>query len=214
MLPLSLPWRLLGLVLLAGGLFVSGFGWGTKHANDARDAQQLQLERAATSKLVREVERGNVAQAQLGDALAAQQTSYSALERAFHDVRNHVPLVVRVPGRATGPGAVAAATPPGAPAAGPAGAAPGCVLVVPGPDELDLALSARAVWMWNSALAGSDQPAGACGLADPASPACAAATGLTDEDAWANHAENARLCAEDRTRHNHLIDFLTQGNLK
>lgn len=62
--------------------------------------------------------------------------------------------------------------------------------------------------MWNSALAGADQPAGACGLADPAAPACAAATPLTVEDAWDNHTTNARLCAEDRLNHQNLIDFL------
>jgi hypothetical protein len=62
--------------------------------------------------------------------------------------------------------------------------------------------------MWNSALAGSDQPSGACGLADPASPACAAQTGITLDDAWDNQAVNAQQCAEDRLNHQNLIDYL------
>ena len=65
--------------------------------------------------------------------------------------------------------------------------------------------------MWNSALAGADQPVGACGIADQSEQACATDTGLTLQDAWDNHTRNARLCAEDRQRHQHLIDFIRKG---
>lgn len=66
--------------------------------------------------------------------------------------------------------------------------------------------------MWNSALTGADQPAGACSAADPSEAACAADAGISIEDAWRNHAVNARQCAEDRANHQALIDFITQRN--
>ena len=64
--------------------------------------------------------------------------------------------------------------------------------------------------MWNGALTGSDQAAGACGPAGPtegADAACAQGSGLTLDDAWANHAANAQACAADRQRYQRLIDF-------
>ena len=75
----------------------------------------------------------------------------------------------------------------------------------------DPELSLRAVWVWNSALIGADSPAGACGLAGgtaAADAACAAPSGVTLEDAWANHAINARTCADDRARYRALIQTL------
>jgi hypothetical protein len=65
--------------------------------------------------------------------------------------------------------------------------------------------------MWNGALTGVDAPAGACGAAgaaEGADAACADSAGLSLDDAWANHRANARACAEDRQRFQHLIDFL------
>jgi len=72
----------------------------------------------------------------------------------------------------------------------------------------DLVLSAGAVWMWNSALAGTDVPAGACGTADASEPACAARTAISLVDAWRNHAHNAQACTQDRLRYQQLIDYL------
>ena len=70
----------------------------------------------------------------------------------------------------------------------------------------------RAVWVWNSALAGADVPAHTCGLAGGAAgagdAACAQGSGATAEDAWANHATNARSCAADSARYNALIKAL------
>jgi hypothetical protein len=67
--------------------------------------------------------------------------------------------------------------------------------------------------MWNGALHGRDQAAGACGLAGApggADAACAQGSGLTLDDAWANHRTNAMTCAADRLRLNQLIDYLSE----
>lgn len=84
---------------------------------------------------------------------------------------------------------------------------------VPGPSrqapvDVGPVLSAYAVGVWNSALAGADVPAGACRAADPTNRACAAATLVTVDDAWDNHAENAASCRADRIRYQRLIDHL------
>jgi hypothetical protein len=67
--------------------------------------------------------------------------------------------------------------------------------------------------MWNGALTGTDAPAGACGPAgatEGADAACSESSGLTLDDAWANHAINAKSCADDRRRYQYLIDYLKQ----
>lgn len=65
--------------------------------------------------------------------------------------------------------------------------------------------------MWNSALTGTDTPAGACGAADTAAEACALDAGITLDAAWANHIANAKTCVEDRLKYQRLIDFVTTG---
>ena len=212
---MSLPLKLLVLVLAIAGLIGSGYRWGHSAAVDSYNAAQAAQAVAANRQLLRDFERGQAATTELGEARQAQAASYSTLERAFHDLRNrHLSLVARAAVPAVPAGGSDQGLAPGAPAAGPdaAQAAPGCVLVVPALGAAaEPELSAAAIWMWNSALAGTDRPAGACGLADTSEGACGAATGLSIQDAWANHSENARLCAEDRLAHNRLIDFLTQG---
>jgi hypothetical protein len=69
-------------------------------------------------------------------------------------------------------------------------------------------LSLGAVSLGNSALAGAPVPSGACRLDDPSQAACAAGSGLQLDDAWRNHTVNAQLCAEDRARHERLIEFV------
>jgi hypothetical protein len=73
-------------------------------------------------------------------------------------------------------------------------------------------LTFGAVWLWNAALSGqAAAPAGACRVdatTGQANPACATRSGLTLDDAWDNHAANATACAQDRARHQRLIDFL------
>lgn len=74
-------------------------------------------------------------------------------------------------------------------------------------------LTLAAVRMWNGALTGTDVPAGACGPAgatEGADAACSESSGLTLDDAWANHATNAKSCADDRRRYQYLIDYLKQ----
>lgn len=75
-------------------------------------------------------------------------------------------------------------------------------------------LTAAAVSVWDSALAGTLVPAGACRADDLAAGACAAATGLTVDDAIDNHIVNAARCREDRIRHRTLIEYLhKQGTM-
>ncbi|MFD2299913.1 hypothetical protein ACFSPA_14375 [Paracidovorax citrulli] len=72
-------------------------------------------------------------------------------------------------------------------------------------------LTLAAVRVWNGALTSTDAPAGACGATaatEGAGPACAEDSGLTLDDAWANHRANARSCADDRQRYRALIDFI------
>jgi hypothetical protein len=163
--------------------------------------QQKETQRAVqlAQDLQAEYERGRAASAKYQLGASALQASYLSLEGPTHDLRQRVSLVV--PARRTGrPAPSPAAT------ASPADTPPPPEAADDGPPRLSLA----AVWMWNSALAGTDVPAGACGLADTSSQACAADAGLGVDDAWANHAINARSCAADRLRHRALIEFLTE----
>lgn len=68
----------------------------------------------------------------------------------------------------------------------------------PGAGGDGVRLTAHAVRLWDSALAGADVPRAGCTAADPTAPACAADAGVTLADALANHATNAALCAQDR----------------
>lgn len=204
---MTLAWRLLASVLAAAGLVGSGYWWGGSAADNRHAADQLETERTAAGAKFREFERGDAAQADLGQALRDQDTRYSQLESAFNELqRRRAPLVVRVPV----PGAQLGAAPTGRQALDPA-QTPGLGDLVPSqPGQFELQLSAGAVWMWNSALAGADRPAGTCGLADTTEAACAAGTGITFDIAARNQATNAQLCAEDRVRHDKLIDFILQ----
>jgi len=159
--------------------------------------QQKEAQRATqlAQDLQAEYERGRAASAKYQLGASALQSSYLSLEGPTHDLRQRVSLVLppAVPERR------ARQTACTAPAAAPEPHADG-------PHRLSLA----AVWMWNSALAGTDVPAGACGLADTSVEACAADSGLTVDDAWTNHDINARSCAADRLRYRALIEFLTE----
>lgn len=194
---IALRW-LAGLAVMAA-IFAAGYWRGDVARDNAWIAANLKTERAATQAYQAEVKRADQAVADLGSFARAQTARYLDLTGAFNELRRaRIPLVI---GRAAGPACPAAPDgggPPGLRAPDRAG----------GADDGDPVLSAGAVWMWNSALAGADQPSGACGLADPASPACALETEFTFDDAWANHAVNAQQCAEDRLNHQRLIDFL------
>jgi hypothetical protein len=155
-----------------------------------------------------EYERGRAASQRYQLGASALQTNYLNLEGPSHDLRRRVSLVlpaaVSACNRDRLPNAVGAASQRAGADAGPpgeehSGAEPGSGR-----------LSRAAVWMWNSALAGIDTPAGACGLADTSSQACAVDSGLTVDDAWDNHTLNAKSCAADRLRYRALIEFITE----
>lgn len=174
---------LMTLVVVAG---LIGGGYWAGHSVATADAQDkaITAERAARKKYDEAVKKGQQAEADLIAERTASASRFNELQGAFNDVRKRIPLVAR-----SDCPAVSAA------------------VGVGGPSD-DPGLSRGAVWMWNSALASADQPAGACGAADTSEAACAAEAGITLTDAWYNQAANARLCAEDRLNHQRLIDFL------
>lgn len=197
---------LMALLLAAAGFAIHAAGrmqertaWQQKEAQRATQlAQDLQAE----------YERGRAASARYQLGASALHASYLSLEGPTHDLRQRVSLVLppALPDRRAQRTACAA---PAAKAGPHTDAAP------PGDTQRDAGggphrLSLAAVWMWNSALAGTDVPAGACGLADTSVEACAPDAGLTVDDAWTNHDINARSCAADRLRHRALIEFLTE----
>jgi hypothetical protein len=205
------------LLLLAWG--GTGYWAGDRNRNNAWLAKQVKVERQAREALEAEVLRGQTAAGQFITARQAMQNSFSTLEGQFNELRAHGPLVVfrssavrsaagdqsgdRPAGGATGASAAqTAALPESALPAPP---------VAPADVAAGVGLTLGAVWMWNSALAGADTPAGACGAADPTAPACAADSGLGFEAAWDNHAANAKTCAVDRLQLQRLIDFVTTG---
>jgi hypothetical protein len=183
--------RILTAVLLVIALVAGGYRWGA-HATDnawqAKEAKRLQAEADAREA---EIRRGEKASGAFQAELQQLQITNDGLTKAFNDYKRRHPILAP---RAIAPGSAGQDAPAECepPAAG----------------DGSPALSLGAVWMWNSALAGRDTPAGACGLADQSEGACAADSGVTLEDAWDNQALNARLCAQDRLRHQRLIDFL------
>ncbi|WP_395318395.1 hypothetical protein [Variovorax sp. UC74_104] len=197
---------LAALLLAAAGFAIHGAG----RMQERAAWQQKETQRATqlAQDLQAEYERGRAASAQYQLGASALQSSYLSLEGPTNDLRRRVSLVVppAVPDRRaqrTADPAQSAAARPTLDAAPPGDTQRDAV---GGPHRLSLA----AVWMWNSALAGTDVPAGACGLADTSSEACAADAGITVEDAWINHDINARSYAADRLRYRALIEFLTE----
>lgn len=190
---------LVSTLALVGG----GYWWGhtaTDNAWQAKHAKALEAERDETAK---ETKRADQAAASYLQEHIDQEDRHAALNIAYQDLRRRAPLVVPGPvvvtacGNAPGP---QAPDPNQRPAPGPA---------VDGGPVLTLA----AVRMWNGALTGTDVPAGACGPAgatEGADAACSESSGLTLDDAWANHATNAKSCADDRRRYQYLIDYLKQ----
>ena len=190
---------LVSILAFVGG----GYWWGQTAADNAwqaKHAKELEAQRDETAK---EAKRADHAAANYLQEHLDQEDRHAALNTAYQDLRRRAPLVVPGPvvvaacGNAPGP---QAPDPDQRPAPGPAGDS--------GP-----VLTLAAVRMWNGALTGTDSPAGACGLAgatEGPDAACSESSGLTLDDAWANHAINAKSCAEDRLRYQHLIDYLKQ----
>lgn len=193
----------LALAVAWGG---AGYLAGDHNRNNAWLAKQATQERLAREALQAEVVRGQAAATKAIKSQQALQQSYATLETQFNELILRGPLVVF--------GAVDAAGGAGQQRVGPlAGEGPDPAATRPGSDSngggSGLVLSFGAVWVWNSALAGADFAAGACGAADTTGQACASASGIPLEAAWVNHVANAKACASDRLRHQHLIDYLT-----
>jgi hypothetical protein len=192
---MSTGYKALAALLIALALVTFGYRQGstaTHNAWQAKEGKRIQEEKDAQEA---EFRRADKASGALQAELLALAASNDQLHGAFDDYKRKHPLLARRPVGRAAPAAVGQAPP---------------LRCEPVPGGNDSALSLGAVWMWNSALAGRDVPAGACGLADTSPEACAADSGRTLTDAWDNQALNAKLCAEDRLRHQRLIDFLQE----
>lgn len=192
------PLHALGLILFSLA-FGGGFLAGADYKNDQWLSKQAKVEREAHVTYEAEVKTDNAAARSYLTDNRSLQTDYQALKEKFNALKKRTPLVAinpAVPGNTGQPGCVSEAP----------------VGEVDNGGRVDSALhlSTGAVWMWNSALTGKDQPAGECSALDPTSPACAAATDITIDDAWDNHTVNAQICAENRLAHQRLIDLLKQ----
>lgn len=189
----ALAVKLLVAIAILGAIVVSSFRAGERVKNNewiAKEATRLQAERIARDG---ELKRGEKAGAQLGIELRDQAIAYDQLQGAFNAYKRKYSILAPASVVARGQAGAGDTTPHGS---------------VDGAAGNEPRLSFGAVWMWNSALVGRDAPAGACGLADPSAASCAAGSGISLEDAWDNQSLNARICAEDRTRHQRLIDFI------
>ena len=191
--------RLLIALASALALVGGGYWWGhtaTDNAWQAQHAKALEAERAETAK---ETARADQAAANYLTEHLDQEDRYAALNATYQDLRRRAPLVV-----ASSLARSATTRPDQSETQGerPTGA------IAAGSSPV---LTLAAVRMWNGALTGADQAAGACGPAgatEGSDAACAQGSGLTLDDAWANHAANAQACAADRQRYQRLIEFL------
>ncbi|TAG44306.1 MAG: hypothetical protein EAZ30_17340 [Betaproteobacteria bacterium] len=184
--------------LLALAALVCAWLAGANHNEQKWLAKQAKVERDAHAQYQAEIKRGEEAAATyLADAVLLRG-KFTDLKEKFDGLKKRIPLAVGAAGGSVcGVGPALLQAPPVAGEGGTVNAAP-------------LVLTAGAVWMWNSSLAGADQPAGACSAVDTTEAACAVATHITLDDAWASHATNAQICAENRLAHQRLIDFLNQ----
>jgi hypothetical protein len=191
-----------------------GYTQGAKHNEQKWLANQAKVERSARADYDAQASRGEVAAANYLKETRALTGQFNDLTEKFNVLRKRVPLVVasrpvvcvrdlrigrsedHVPGEApTRPNPEQAGLGDGIGDAGPV-------------------LTAGAVWVWNSALTGTDQPTNSCGAADPTAAACAAASPITLDDAWDNHIANAQACAANRLAHQRLIDFVQAKNAR
>lgn len=190
--------ELIAIVACVAGLALWSFRTGERVKDSEWKAKELARVQAEQMAKDAEHVRSEKAGAAVGIELRNQAIAYDQLQGSFNAYKRNHPLVAIAPvGPAQQPAAADGSAPPRVDSA-----------AVP-----RITLTLGAVWMWNSALAGRDVPAGACGSADPAAGACAASAGIGLEDAWDNQSLNARTCAEDRLRHQRLIDYI-QGRTK
>lgn len=190
--------RLLIALAAAIGLVGGGYWWGHTATDNAWQARQAKAGQQVRDQMAALTASAGRAAVRLQDQLIEARERYANLDLQYRDLRDRHPFVV------PGPVVVGACEPPAEPPEQPAPDA-----AVGSSPRLTLA----AVRVWNGTLSGVDSPAGACGAAGApsgADAACADDSGLTLDDAWDNHAINARTCAEDRQRYRALIDYLKQ----
>lgn len=204
--PQSLALRVLAAVGVLMMAFCVGAWWGHEQAITTADADRARAADKALRQYQRAVNDGQAAAEALREQLRAKGRYQVTVEERLR----HASLIV--PGAAPAKAQCAGAAPAIVTDSAAAAEAPAALAPTPGPEldarDVGLQLSLGAVSLWNSALAGADVAAGACGAADPTQPACAAGAGITLAEAWANHAQNAASCAADRTRHQALLDHL------
>ncbi len=192
--------------LLIAALAAGSYLAGDHNRNNAWLAKQAAQERDARAALDAEVMRSAAAQLTLLADQADMQDRYQSLEESFNALIRRGPILVARTGTDGNSAAdqcighhtdLNSGQEKDVPIGGDAGGI------------VDADLSFGAVWMWNSALAATDIPAGSCGVADTSPEACAAGSGVSIEAAIGNHITNAKSCAEDRLKHQQLIDYLT-----
>lgn len=181
------------LILAALACVGGGYWWGANATTNAYEADKTSQVVQANADLVAAAAAANIDAAAATTAAVKARADFRALQRSFRELDKTTPILAAAP--ACEPVAKSNDLAPAQPQP-------------PRPDPTVLSLA--AVWVWDSALAGADLPAGACGAADTSFAACAPAAGLTLADAWANHAANSETCAEDRARHQRLIDHLNR----
>lgn len=197
--------RLLVALAAAIALLGGGYWWGHTATENAWQVRQAKADQKVRAAMAKEAERADQAASHYLQEHLDQESRYAELHLVHEELRRRAPLVVRVP-------VVVDAS--DCPAVAGSEQAPGPVA---GDAEPGQRLTLAAVRMWNGALAGADVPAGSCGAAGAAAgadaaddEACADDAGLTLDDAWDNHALNARACAQDRQRYRALIDYLNK----
>lgn len=199
---MTMATRILAVLVAALALLGGGYWWGKTATDNAWIARQAKDTTEAAQRQFRAWERADEAVANYTQTHQDQERRYADLDRLYQNLRRRVSLdhrvlvVEHIDSNPTDPAAVQ----------------------VPGGDQPAVHISLAAVRVWNGYLTGSDQAAGACGAVDAAAgaeaadaetAACAQDAGLTLDDAWDNHRDNAISCAQDRQRYQALIDYLT-----
>ena len=217
--------KLTGALLIALLAYFGGYQQGGQAATAKAQAKQAIAAQKARDAYDAQAKQAEAASAQYLAADRALATQFNVLTEQFHALRRTTPLLVFTGARPAC--AVLPRLPPASSQSGQASSAidgpphPSAAAAIapnyppnhpPSLGDADagsgLALSAGAVWLWNSALTGVDTPAHSCGAIDPTAPACAAGTSLTVDAAFDNHITNAQLCAANRLAHQQLIDFI------
>ena len=213
----AIEWGTTVLWLVAVALLIGlGYGMGLAHAYQRQAAKAQRQATDLVAQFQAGVRKGAADAASLNSELMALRSHNTQLTERLAHVPLTVPrptcIATRAPASAAAPAVARHGPGLAGDAAGvvpelgraPGADAPGQDSAAGDADELTLG----AVSVWNSALAGADVPAGACGSAGAPDDACSAGAGIGIEEVWANHVTNAEACAVDRRRYQRLIDHL------